>query len=65
MIVNLGDLAEVGLQALEALEAGRTVPLALAGQARQVIGRARQSYGRAELMVVDPVDRLVKKAAGQ
>lgn len=65
MIVNLGDLAEVGLQALDALEAGRTVPLALAGQARQVIGRARQSYGRAELMVVDPVDRLVKKAAGQ
>ncbi|MBI1894072.1 MAG: family 20 glycosylhydrolase, partial [Candidatus Rokubacteria bacterium] len=65
MVVNLKDLAEIGVQALDALEAGRTTPSAWAGQAQQVIARARQSYGRTELMVVDAVDRLVKKAKGQ
>ena len=65
MVVNLRDLAEIGLQALDALETGRTAPPAWAAQAQQVIDRARQSYGRTELMVVDPVERLVKKAAGR
>ncbi len=65
MVVNLRDLAEIGAQALEALEARRAAPSAWAGQAQQVIDRARQSYGRTELMVVDAVDRLVKKAKGQ
>lgn len=65
MVVNLRDLAEVGLQALEALETGRPVSPAWVVQAQQVLARARQSHGRTELMVVEAVERLVRAAAGR
>ncbi len=60
---NLSLLAGAGLDAMEALDAGRKMDGAWLEQQLLVAARARQQGGRCELQVVDAVQRLIERAA--
>ncbi len=64
MVKNLRDLSTVGLQAMDTLKSGQTAKPAWALDAQKAIDSARQPYGKTQLMVVDAVEQLVKKASG-
>ncbi|WP_162852671.1 beta-N-acetylhexosaminidase [Dinghuibacter silviterrae] len=59
---HLASLASVGLEAVSCIEAGGKMDT---GEAMQVVRLARQQGGRCELQVVEPVARLIARAAGE
>jgi hexosaminidase len=59
---DLADLATAGLQAAEAIQEGRKLGMEWGSSQQALIERARKPRGQAELMVVEPIARLIKAA---
>jgi hypothetical protein len=61
---RLAELAEAGIEALDILDKRSEPDTGWIMTQREIIRRSRLQSGRCELQVVDPVQRLIEKAAG-
>ncbi len=59
---DLADLASAGLQAAEAIQEGRKLGHDWAAAKQGLIGQAKKSRGQTELVVVEPIARLIQAA---
>ena len=62
---DLSQVAAAGLEALDAIEAGRRLPADWLQQTNALLGEAAKPKAGVMLMIVAPVQRLVNTAAGQ
>ena len=61
-IWDLADLAAAGLQAAEAIQEGRKLGGEWGAVQKEAIERAKKPRGQTELMVVEPIARLIQAA---
>ena len=61
---DLARVAEIGLQALQWLDSGKTAPRAWRDQSLRVLEEASAPRGQAELAVLEGIEKLVLAAAG-
>jgi len=61
-VINLKNLSEIGLQAVDTLQAGKSAQSAWAVKTQKVIDESRKGYGKTELMIVKPIEELIKAA---
>lgn len=61
---DLAQISDLGLQALEYLKSGKTAEKTWVIQSQILLDNASQPRGQTELMVVEPVEKLVKAAGG-